>query len=148
MSIYFKTILYAVFSCLAFINSAAQILFPHLNEMDTASQDSTTAPMLLQPDTVVLREAVVLPYKDYASFKQAFINLEYDPQTANNMISKGQMIKNQIKSGVNPEMDAYTNYRDKYTYNLIRPSAFVILSTEPGKGIPVFPLIKKILGKE
>jgi len=101
----------------------------------------------LKQDTVFLGEAVILPYKNYESFKYAFINLEIDRQLENNLISKGLMISKQIEMGVNPDMDAFANYRNKYTYNLIQPNGVVLFSTVPGKGIPIIPVIRKLVDK-
>jgi hypothetical protein len=64
------------------------------------------------------------------------------------MISKGQMIRKQIEMNANPDMDAFANYRNIYTYKLIRSDGFVIFSTEPGKGLPLIPLIKKAVHKK
>ena len=107
-------------------------------------QDSIAMLKLINQDTVFLNEAVILPYKNYESFKYAFINLEIDRQLENNVIVKGQIIRKQIEMGVNPDMDAFANYRNKFTYNLIRSNGVVLFSTVPGKGIPLVPLIRKI----
>jgi hypothetical protein len=57
-----------------------------------------------------------------------------------------EIIQKQILLGVTPKMDAYENFRNRYTYNLIRPPGFVIISTNPNQG--VLPLIRKAMGKE
>ena len=103
---------------------------------------------MLKQDTVILDEAVIHPYNDYASFRQAFLELDPDQKMEQDMTFKSQIIMKQIKLGVNPDMDAFANYRNRYTYNLIRTNGFILFSSEPGKGIPVIPIIRKALGKE
>jgi hypothetical protein len=115
--------------------------------IDLSSQDSISKLIHLTYDTVFLDEAVIRPYKNYESFKRAFVNLEIDKQLENDMISKGQMIRKQIEMGANPDMDAFANYRNRFTYNLIRSNGVVLFSTEPGKGVPLIPLIKKMVDK-
>lgn len=127
---------------------SAQFISPTGKEIDHSRQDSISMLIQLKQDTIFMDEAVILPYKNYESFKYAFINLEIDKQLGNNMISKGQMIRKQIEMNANPDMDAFANYRNIYTYKLIRSNGFVIFSTEPGKGIPIIPLIKKVVHKK
>ena len=146
MAIHFRTILYVIFYCAVFLKLPAQIISPLSKETKNPSdQDSITKPFQWRHDTVVLGEAVILPYKNYESFKQAFINLETDKQLEYNMINNWKRVNKQIEIGVNPDMDAFANYRNKYTYNLIRSDGFILFSSVPGKGIPLIPLIKKIL---
>ncbi len=97
------------------------------------------------PDAILLDEAVILPYKTYAEFRQAFLN--HDNQTAGATQAKKNMdiVQQQINLGVTPEMNAYENFRNRVTYNLIRPQGFVIISTSPNQGI--VPLIRKVTGK-
>ena len=55
------------------------------------------------------------------------------------------IVQQQIRMGVTPEMNAYENFRNQVTYNLIRPQGFVIISSTPNHG--VLPLIRKAMGK-
>jgi len=133
---------------LQFLKLSAQIVSPTVMAIDTSSQDSIAKLIHFTQDTVFLGEAVIRPYRNYESFKRAFINLEIDKQLENDMISKGQMIRKQIEMGANPDMDAFSNYRNRYTYNLIRSNGVVLFSTEPGKGVPLIPLIKKMVNEK
>ncbi|MBN1790016.1 MAG: hypothetical protein JW830_05935 [Bacteroidales bacterium] len=146
MSIHFRTIFYIVFYCAVFLKLPAQIISPFRKEIkEPSSQDSITKPFQWKQDTVVLGEAVILPYNNYESFKQAFISLETDRQSEFNMIHNWKLLSKQIEVGVNPDMDAFANYRNKFTYNLIRSDGFILFSSVPGKGIPIIPWIKKVI---
>ncbi len=110
----------------------AQIISPATKEIDPSGRDSIAKPIQWKQDTVVLDEAVILPYNNYESFKQAFINLETDKQLEFNMINNWKLVSKQIEMGVNPDMDAFANYRNKFTYNLIRWIYFVFLCAWQG----------------
>lgn len=148
MSVNYRNILFLVFFYLIIQKFSAQSVSLPINEADPSSLDSIKSSILLKQDTLILDEAIIHPYKDYASFRQAFLELDCDHKVEQDMTFKSQIIRNQIKLGVNPDMDAFANYRNRYTYNLIRTNGFILFSSEPGKGIPVGPIIRKVLGKE
>lgn len=112
---------------------------------DSVVQDRIDLSIII-PDTFEIGEAIILPYKTYAEFKRAFVNMGGSP-AANETAKKNMIIvQDQILKGVSPEMNAYENYRNRYTYNLLKPDGIIIISTNPHQG--VVPLIKKVLGKE
>jgi hypothetical protein len=139
-----RTILYLVFACPAFLQLHAQIISPTEKSLTPSGRDSMPKPAQWPQDTVVLHEAIIRPYKNYESFKQAFISLETDKQLKNSMIRKGQLMRKQLEMSSNPDMDALSNFRNRYTYSLIRSNGFVLFSTEPGKGVPIISFIRKI----
>jgi hypothetical protein len=98
------------------------------------------------PDTIEIGEAVILPFKTYNEFRRAFVNL--DTQSGAKITAKKNMsiIQDLIIKGAGPEMNSYENYRNRYTYNLLRPGGIIIFSTNPRQGVT--PLIKKALGKD
>jgi hypothetical protein len=112
---------------------------------DSLVKDRIDIPIAI-PDTFEIGEAVILPYKTYADFKRAFVNMGESP-AANETAKKNMIIvQDQILKGISPEMNSYENYRNRYTYNLLRPEGIIIISTNPHQG--VVPLIKKALGKD
>jgi hypothetical protein len=104
--------------------------------------DSTHVP---EADAILLDEAVILPYKTYAEFRQAFLNHDSQAEGVQQANKNAEIVRQQIRMGVTPEMNAYENFRNQVTYNLIRPQGFVIISTNPNQG--VLPLIRKVMGK-
>lgn len=128
------------------------LFFVSLTELYAQADSVMAAGSVMRPDTLYLPvdtaflgEAVILPYKTYAEFKQAFLN--HDSQSAGALQAQrnGEIVRNQIRMGVTPEMNAYENFRNQVTYNLLRSQGFVIISTNPNQG--VVPLIRKVMGK-
>jgi hypothetical protein len=134
-----------VFLCLLLTETRAQD-----NPFNAPKPDSVTQERFdtsnFYPDAIMLGEAVILPYKTYAEFKRAFLDLDNNREAMQTAKKNTEIIQKQILLGVTPKMDAYENFRNRYTYNLIRPPGFVIISTNPNQG--VLPLIRKAMGKE
>jgi hypothetical protein len=128
------------------MNASSQLDTARLGERIPGNDSAALSNPLLS-DTVRLGEAKIRPFKDYASFKQAFINLEYSAVQVDSLFVIQQLIKKQLDMGITPEMDAQSNFTYRYVQNLIRPQGFIFFSSEPGKGLPVIPLIRKIMGK-
>ncbi len=131
------------------MNASSQMDTVQLDE-GPSRKDSIESSFPFLSDTVKLTEAKILPYKNYASFKQAFINLEpVTGQVDGSLIINQQLINKQLDMGITPEMDAQSNYTTRYVQNLIRPQGFLFFSNEPGKGLSaVIPMIRKITGNE
>jgi len=139
-----------MFACLSFMalmNASAQFDTARLRER-SPEKGSIASSNPFKPDTLELREAEIRPFKDYASFKQAFITLEHHPGQKDSLAIKEQLIRKQLDLGITPEMDAQSNFNNNYVQSLIRPQGLIFFSSEPGKGLPVIPLIRKILGRE
>lgn len=120
------------------------------SEIDTVSRDTVLKDridlLLVIPDTFELGEAIILPYKTYAEFRRAFVNLEENSAPKETAKNNMEIVQDLILSGVSPEMNSYENYRNRYTYNLLKPGGIIIFSTNPHQGI--VPLIKKAMGKD
>jgi hypothetical protein len=138
--------MFIVFNFLTMFNASSQLDTARFGK-ETPGNDSSA---LLNPflsDTVSLREAKIRPFKDYSSFKQAFINLEPGTSQMDSFISKKQLIKKQLEMGITPEMDAQSRFTHTYVQVHKQPQGIAFFSTEPGKGLPVIPLIRKITGR-
>lgn len=141
----FAKILLLLFLAGLFLPRAtAQVDSDPLPEPDSIIQEGADTAGLY-PDAIMLGEAVILPYKTYAEFKRAFLAHETHTEATQTVLKNAQIIQQQILLGVTPEMDAYGNFRNRVTYNLIRPQGFVIISSNPNQG--VLPLIRKVMGK-
>jgi hypothetical protein len=144
LSVYPRIILFVISSSVAVVGLSAQTTTPSRGEQDPESWDSIATSLPLSKDTVLLKEAEIRPFKDYASFKQAFITLELDQQRGDSVTENEDVIKKQLDMDITPDMDAQSNFNNNYVQNLIRPQGLIFLSTEPGKGLPVIPLIRKM----
>lgn len=132
---------------LAKINGFSQVDNKPVGEVFPGNDSAAFSNPLLS-DTVRLGEAKIRPFKDYASFKQAFITFEPGSGQIDSLANIQELIKNQLDMGITPEMDAQSRFTNSYVRNLNQPQGLVILSNKPGKGLPVIPLIRKLTGKE
>jgi len=139
-----KILLLLILAGLFLPGATAQVDSDPLPEPDSINQEGVDTAGLY-PDAIMLGEAVILPYKTYAEFRRAFLAHETHTVASQTVNKNARIIQQQILLGVTPEMDAYENFRNRVTYNLIRPPGFVIISTNPNQG--VLPLIRKIMGK-
>jgi hypothetical protein len=132
--------------CLLLSEANGQTDSTHVPEADSTgmSPAQQSLPISL-PDAILLDEAVILPYKTYAEFKQAFLSHDSQTEGVQQAQKNAGIVLQQIRMGVTPEMNAYENFRNQVTYNLIRPQGFVIISSNPNQGIVT--LIRKVRGK-
>jgi len=77
LSVYYRNILFLVFFYLIIQKFSAQSVSLTIKEADPSSLDSIKSFMLLTQDTIILDEAVIHPYKDYASFRHGPMDLFY-----------------------------------------------------------------------
>ena len=130
MKIPSKSLPVVVLFLLLAANTNGQTDSTHLPVTDSIGPAQRSLPTSL-PDAILLDEAVILPYKTYAEFRQAFLNHDSQSEGVQQAQKNAGIVQQQIRMGVTPEMNAYENFRNMVTYNLIRPQGFVIISSNP-----------------